>query len=276
MSAWPRNVGKWLGGRRDQRAVEPGGRVQPGGGDPFGAELGRGGLQRLAACRRRRPARARCGWRARHRAGPATAATAGSRPAETASIAPGTAAASRISSPRLRASRIRVSASNAPAACSATSSPKLWPATQSGSSPRLASTASRAVLCTASAGWAHSVAVSRALGVGAAAVAERGRREHHAVQREIAELVPGGAVPYRAGQRQVHRQVRAHADVLGALARKQEADEPRRRPAGAVVHQAPRRQRLPGLDPRRRVGELGGQVVSVPGHDGQPGLVIAV
>ncbi len=46
--------------------------------------------------------------------------------------------------------------------------------------------------------------------------------------------------------------------------------------AGAVVHQAPRRQRLPGLDPRRRVGELRGQIVSVPGHDGQPGLIIAV
>jgi hypothetical protein len=74
----------------------------------------------------------------------------------------------------------------------------------------------------------------------------------------------------------VHGQIGAHPDVLGALAREQEAGQPGRRRAVTVVHLTLRRERLPGLDPGCRAGELRGQVVSVPGHDGQPGLIRAV
>ena len=82
-------------------------------------------------------------------------------PASTASIVPGSASIRASSSPRRRARRSRLAASSTPAACSATSSPRLCPATQSGSSPIEVSSASTDRLCAASAGCAQRVSVSR-------------------------------------------------------------------------------------------------------------------
>ena len=72
------------------------------------------------------------------------------------------AAASRMSSPRLRAMRSRSASVIAPAAWSAVTSPKLWPATATGESPMRFVSSRSARLAAPIAGCAHSVAVRRA------------------------------------------------------------------------------------------------------------------
>ena len=69
--------------------------------------------------------------------------------------------ASRISRPRSRAIRTAVAASKAPEACSAMTSPKLWPRERSGLRSKASASARWESVASASAGWAISVARSR-------------------------------------------------------------------------------------------------------------------
>ena len=102
-------------------------------------------------------------WLATTTASPNSASTARTSPMErpTAVIAPGVADASRINSPRCRATATRAASSITPAAHSAVISPKLCPPTCSAFTPTARSTRKSARLATPMAGWAHSVAVSR-------------------------------------------------------------------------------------------------------------------
>ena len=75
----------------------------------------------------------------------------------TAHMAPGTVAAAAMDAPRAADARRKPSTSSAPAACSAATSPKLWPAAQDAFTPACVSTASRAALAAPSAGCALSV-----------------------------------------------------------------------------------------------------------------------
>ena len=127
--------------------------------------------------------------------------------------------------PRARARRTSVSASKTPAAWSATSSPKLWPAAAAGRTPSRSSNASCARLAAASAGCAALVARSRAswrlqrLGL-------EGRARKHDLAEVIGAVRGRHALTARChasnASGKVDGEIAAHPDVLAALAGEQE------------------------------------------------------
>ncbi len=106
---------------------------------------------------------------------PSSAAITSCLLASTAHIAPGSAAASAMRSPRWRATRSASSRPSAPEAASAVTSPKLCPTAQAAERPTLRSTARVARLAAPIAGCAHSVRVSLARERSAWSAAKPGR-----------------------------------------------------------------------------------------------------